>query len=74
MKLYVEFKNVESRESYIEKLNKKDFNPSLNDYGTLIIEADWILYIGDLKSIQIEKNQKEVLINLDDVDNIEIQK
>lgn len=74
MKLYVEFVNQDSKDYYIDKLKKKDFETSLNIYGTLLIKFDFVSFAENVLTIEKFDTQKEIAIYLKDVSYFEIQK
>ena len=74
MKLYIEFKNNETKMIIKSELDKRGFDTSYNSCGTLFINnIEFISY--ELDSIKIEnKGLHDYQLNLKDISYLEIQK
>lgn len=74
MKLYVEFKGFEVRDNYIEELEKKGFETSINSFGTLLIKIEFMSFNKDLDALSIENKLRTANIKLEDINYFEVQR
>lgn len=73
MKIFVEFKDFETRDKYIVYLSKRGFETLINSFGTLLIKID-LFRISIDKSIIIEYKFNCYKLENEDINYIEIQR
>lgn len=74
MKLFIEFKNKEIRDKYIEKLNTRGFENSINSFGTLLIKIETMNMNVLDNTLGIENDLRYTTIDVNDITYIEVQK